>query len=86
MIKKEKNKKFIFIIIFMILSLGILINFKKNNFFKIHSKELNQTKNNEKLLDFNLRNSQDNFEISDNKQDLIEHQKWISAEEAGQIN
>lgn len=81
--KYMKNKKIIFALIFLLV-LGFVnfINFKES-FFSSFSKFVKQNKFFYPTA--TQSNEEDNFIISCDQGDLIEDQKTISAEEAGEI-
>ncbi len=70
------------------------INFKETNFIKSITsfnkiEKLNEDKNVDKIINENEQsemNQEDKFIITFNKEDLIEQQKSISADDAGEIN
>jgi hypothetical protein len=88
--KKEKNKKskkniYILGLFFIFASLS-LINFKEAKFFKKITMHHNDDKAIENI-NLSLSDSEikeDKFMISFNKEDLIENQQSISAEDAGE--
>jgi hypothetical protein len=78
--KDIKNKKIVYCIIFLTILMSFsFIILKKSNFHCVFKTE---KQNDQKQFQ---SKQEDNFIISCNQEDLIEDQKTISAEEAGEV-